>query len=131
MKLRYVSIISLIALLAACTTMPPTAPLTTSTYANADHAKRLQKYDWVAVQITPQASAKALTIKVYSHNDAKERQTCRYESTAIWNGQDKYISKENIEFSFIDDSLIITGQETALFYYCSGGASLAGTYEKI
>lgn len=131
MKLQHLSIIALSAALMACSTMPPTAPMAISTYANTDHAKRMHKYDWVAVQITPQQLADEIVIKVYSRNDIKERQTCRYEGHAIWNGQDKYISKENIEFSFINDSLVITGAEMPLFYYCSGGTSLAGTYEKI
>lgn len=118
-------------ILTACATLPPTAPMAISTYANADYAKQMQKYDWVAVQVTPQNMGNDLAIKIYSRNDVKERQTCRYEGTATWNGKGEYISKENIEFSFVDNSLVITGQETALFYYCSGGASLAGTYQKI
>lgn len=132
MKLAYpLSIAILTMALTACSTLPPTAPITISTYANADYAKRMHKYDWVAVQITPQKSADEIAIKVYSRNDVKKRQTCGYEGKAQWNGKGEYVSKENITFSFIDNSLVITGEETSLFYYCSGGASLAGTYEKI
>lgn len=125
------SIVALTVTLTACSTLPPTAPITASTYANADYAKRMHKYDWVAVQITPQKSADEIAIKVYSRNDVKKRQTCSYEGTAQWDGKGEYISKENLEFSFVDNSLVIAGEETPLFYYCSGGASLAGTYEKI
>ena len=129
--IHQLSIIALAAALTACSTLPPTAPTAVSTYANADYAKRMHKYDWVAVQVTPQKSADEIAIKIYSRNDVKKRQTCSYEGTAQWNGKGEYISKEKLEFSFIDHSLVITGEETPLFYYCSGGASLAGTYEKI
>lgn len=132
MKLVYpLSIAALAAMLTACATIPPTAPTTVSTYANTDYAKRMQKYDWVAVQITPQKATDEIAIKVYSRNDVKKRQTCSYEGMAQWNGKGEYISKDNIAFSFVDNSLVITGDEISLFYYCSGGASLAGTYEKI
>lgn len=132
MKLAYsLSITALAVTLTACSTLPPTAPITISTYANADYAKRMHKYDWVAVQITPQKSADEIAIKVYSRNDVKKRQTCSYEGKVQWNGKGEYVSKENIAFSFVDNSLVISGEEASLFYHCSGGASLAGTYEKI
>ncbi len=131
MQLQFLSISALTVILTACASIPPTAPSTISTYANADYAKRTHQYDWVAVQVSPQKSSDDIAIRVYSRNDVKKRQTCSYEGKATWNGKGKYISKENIELSFVNNSLIITGQETALFYYCSGGASLAGTYEKI
>ncbi|GAA5096539.1 hypothetical protein [Wohlfahrtiimonas larvae] len=130
MKIYYTFPVLIIAIVSACTTHP-TAPRAITTYANADLEKRTKQYDWVAVQITPQPSANHLAIKVYSRNDVKIRQTCRYEGTATWNGKGQYITQENIEFSFKDTSLIIAGAEAPLFYYCSGGASLAGTYEQI
>ncbi len=107
-------------------------------YASADYDKRRQGYDWVGVQIRPFDTAE-INIKVRSRSDIK-KPSCRYEGQATLMGQDeahgiifKTIANDSVTFlQFKDGKLTIDAQDKyALNYFCSGGATLAGDYQKL
>ncbi|MFZ2843678.1 hypothetical protein [Psychrobacter sp.] len=130
-------------------TMQPNAMLSTATtspavqvivgdYASEDYAKRAQGYDWVGVMIRSEGNEQ-IEIKVRARSDIK-KPTCQFDGTATFMGQDDahgviFQSKVNAStafFQFKDDMLTIDSQDKyALNYFCSGGATLVGNYEKL
>ena len=130
-------------------TMQPNAMLSTATtspavqiivgdYASEDYVKRAQGYDWVGVIIRADGNEQ-IDIKVRARSDIK-KPTCQFDGTATFMGQDDahgviFQSKVNDStafFQFKDDMLTIDSQDKyALNYFCSGGATLVGNYEKL
>ena len=80
-----------------------------------------------------------IDIKVRARGDVK-KPTCHFDGKATLMGQDEahgviFQSKVNDStafFQFKDDTLTIDSQDKyALNYFCSGGASLIGEYQKL
>ncbi|PKH64824.1 hypothetical protein CXF61_09815 [Psychrobacter sp. 4Dc] len=106
-------------------------------YASADYEKRAQGYDWVGVMV--RADGDQIDIKVRSRSDIK-KPTCHFDGNATLIGQDTAhgtifqakVNGSTAFFQFKDDSLIIDSPDKyALNYFCSGGGSLAGEYQKL
>lgn len=107
-------------------------------YASADYDKRAQGYDWVGVMVRAE-SDQQIDITIRSRSDIK-KQTCQFDGKAILMGQDAahgtifqaQANDSTIFFQFKDNMLTIDSPDTyALNYFCSGGASLAGEYQKL
>ena len=107
-------------------------------YASDGYVKRAQGYDWVGVTVQAEGDDK-IAIKVRARSDIK-KPTCHFDGKATLMGQDEahgviFQSKVNDStafFQFKDDVLTIDSQDKyALNYFCSGGASLVGEYQKL
>lgn len=118
--------------------LSPAVQMVVGDYASTDYDKRAQGYDWVGVQIRPFNSAE-IDIKVRSRSDIK-KPSCNFEGTATLMGQDgahgvifKTVANNSMTFlQFKDGVLTIDAQDKyALNYFCSGGATLAGDYQKL
>ncbi len=105
-------------------------------YVTDGYARKDQGYDWVAVSVYP-LNQHRVRISVRSRVD-KKKPSCTFDglvtpindSTLVFHGNDF-----SIYFNFSGDTLVVGADsrenQNRLFYYCSGGASLAGTYTKI
>lgn len=105
-------------------------------YADDSFSKRNEGYDWVGVTISSLNDSSA-TIAVRSRTDIK-KPTCTYDGIGIFQGSDSLISTfdgKNIVFAFTDSTVTIStqnpGDNNLLYYFCSGGATMAGTYHRI
>ncbi|OXL24920.1 hypothetical protein [Psychrobacter sp. DAB_AL32B] len=110
-------------------------------YASEGYAKRTQGYDWVGVMVRAADDEQEgqIDIKVRARSDIK-KPSCYFDGKATFMGQDDahgiiFQSKVNDStafFQFKDDKLTIDSQDKyALNYFCSGGGSLVGEYEKL
>ena len=107
-------------------------------YASTGYDKRQQGYDWVGVMVRPSGSAE-IDIKVRARGDIKQP-SCRYDGKATFMGQDdahgvifQTIANDSVTFlQFKDGKLTVDSQDKqALHYFCSGGGTLAGDYQKL
>ena len=129
------------------TTKQPNAAVTPAVqavvgdYASDGYAKRAQGYDWVGVMIRADGAdnGEQIDIKVRARSDVK-KPTCHFDGKATLMGQDDahgviFQSKVNDStafFQFKDDKLTIDSQDKyALNYFCSGGGSIVGEYQKL
>ena len=119
-------------------TITPAVQAVVGDYASEGYAKRAQGYDWVGVMVRPSGSQE-IDLTVRSRNDIK-KPTCSFNGKATLMGQDdahgvifqSKINDSTAFFQFKDDKLTIDSEDKyALNYFCSGGGSLVGTYEKI
>ena len=119
-------------------TNSPAVKAVVGDYASEDYAKRAQGYDWVGVIIRADGNEQ-IDIKVRARSDVK-KPTCQFDGKATFMGQDDahgviFQSKVNDStafFQFKDDMLTIDSQDRyALNYFCSGGATLVGEYQKL
>lgn len=105
-------------------------------YVSEGYSRRLEGYDWISILITGK-KGNAVDISVRSRSDIKNP-TCTFDSvgTII----DKFTIKsefngKNILFKVDNKTLKIEMEKEAdrnlLYYFCSGGATLEGTYKKI
>lgn len=108
----------------------------TGNYVGCDYDKRDDGYDWVAVKVN-QLSADEIEVKVRSRAD-KKKPTCTFDTKASKLNDSTYQAIESgnsILFSFKGDAVRISAKEQSgnpiLNFYCSGGASLEGSYTKI
>ncbi|EMS33512.1 hypothetical protein C943_04390 [Mariniradius saccharolyticus AK6] len=108
----------------------------TGNYVTESYDQRTEGYDWVAVTVTPEAGDQ-LKISVRSRAD-KKKPTCTFDATVQRFDDSTYSTRVDdkvIRFRFGQNSLRIEPEsqdgESILYFYCSGGASLAGTYQKI
>ncbi|TXD97771.1 hypothetical protein ES754_02000 [Psychrobacter frigidicola] len=110
----------------------------TDGYAPSDYNQRAQGYDWVGVMVRPFGDAE-IDIKVRARSDIK-KPSCRFDGKATLMGQDsahgvifQTIANGSVMFlQFKEGVLTIDSQDKyALNYFCSGGATLAGNYQKI
>jgi hypothetical protein len=105
-------------------------------YVNDDYAKRGEGYDWVAI-IIEQIDAQSAYVQARARGDRK-RPTCGFDGAAV------LTAEEVLEASYDGSSFLLTvngdtlvvapktpDDENILYYFCSGGASLAGTYTRI
>ncbi|MGP5132809.1 hypothetical protein ACTXKV_01050 [Psychrobacter cibarius] len=107
-------------------------------YADEGYEKRAQGYDWVGVLVRAE-SDQQINIKVRARSDIK-KPSCQFDGKATLMGQDDahgiiFQSKVNDStafFQFKDDKLTIDSQDKyALNYFCSGGGTLVGDYQKL
>jgi len=108
----------------------------TGNYTTSDYAKRKEGYDWVAVTIREQTDS-SVHVAIRSRAD-KKKPTCTFDADAVLANRDTLKAKfegKPILFAFSGDSLTIRAEnkedDGLLNYFCSGGASIAGTYFKI
>ena len=126
-----VAILSL-GMLAAC---QHTAGLyTTQRYVSESYAQQAQGQDWVMVTLSPSATQDTLTLSVQSRSDIK-KPTCQFEGSAKLVAAGHYqvqVGNAHIDVYPSNESVRIDSQNGAnLNYYCSGGASLVGTYSRL
>jgi hypothetical protein len=122
----------------AASTLNPAVQKVVGDYATSDYDKRAQGYDWVGVMIRP-AGAAEIDIKIRARDDIK-KPSCSFDGKAVLMGQDdahgiifQTIANNSVTFlQFKDAKLTIDAQDKyALNYFCSGGATLAGDYQKL
>ncbi len=105
-------------------------------YVSEDYSKRSEGYDWVSVAVT-EVKNNQLNISVRSRADKKEP-SCTFDAVANKVDYQTYRTKINgktILFAFTNGEISIDVEseedEGLLYFYCSGGASIGGTYSKI
>jgi len=105
-------------------------------YVTTGYEKRKEGYDWVGVKVTRAGSDK-LKFQVRSRAD-KKKPTCTWDAVGYQLTDNSYYTMEDgkrILFNFLGDTLSIAPEhpadENVLFFYCSGGATVAGQYIKI
>ncbi|MDE0534997.1 MULTISPECIES: PliI family lysozyme inhibitor of I-type lysozyme [unclassified Tenacibaculum] len=108
----------------------------TGNYVSSEYEKRDEGYDWVSVAVKA-AKDEQLKIAVRSRAD-KKKPTCTFEALAKKVNDSTFTATaegKTILFSFKDNQISITTQNESdsniLNFYCSGGGSLAGSYQKI
>ena len=105
-------------------------------YVSVDYDKRNEGYDWVSVAVTD-AGNNQLNIKGRSRAD-KKKPTCTFDATVQkWNDSTytTTIQDKKVLFTFNTNTISIATENeedsNLLYFYCAGGASLAGAYTKI
>ncbi len=105
-------------------------------YVSENYSKRSEGYDWVAVSVT-ETENNQLNISVRSRAD-KKKPTCTFDAVAKKVDDKTYqtqIDGKSILFEFTNVQISITTEkeedEGLLYFYCSGGASIAGSYLKM
>lgn len=105
-------------------------------YVSDGYSKRNEGYDWIALLVTETVSNN-LNISIRSRVD-KKKPTCTFDAVAKKVDANIYqtqIDGKSILFEFTNTQISITTEkeedEGLLYFYCSGGASIAGTYQKI
>jgi len=105
----------------------------TGTYVDASYAQRNEGYDWVGVSISETAGDQLL-VRVRSRADRK-KPTCTWDARIYPESDHLYFTTEEgskIFFDFTGDTLSISAEnENVLYFFCSGGATVAGKYVKI
>jgi len=105
-------------------------------YVTDDYYKRSEGYDWIGISVTRKNDTTAI-ISIRSRSDRKNP-TCTFSCEAIV--VDSQLLKSNFEgksilFTFFENQLQIStsSEEDAglLSFFCSGGGSLQGKYEKL
>ncbi len=117
-------------------TEPVETPKVLGNYVTEEYSKRSEGYDWVAVSVT-EMKANQLKISVRSRADLK-KPTCTFDAVAEKVEDMLYQTRINgkiIRFEFDNSQVRIRAakeeDEGLLYFYCSGGASIGGTYVKI
>jgi len=102
-------------------------------YVTDSYFNRNERYDWVGVSVKMKNDTTA-DIAIRSRSDIK-KPTCTFDAVAVVIDQATLQSTfENkfINFTFSKSYLqISSGSDGILSYFCSGGGSLAGTYQKL
>lgn len=105
-------------------------------YVSEGYTEREEGYDWVKVMVTSTTSDE-ISIAVRSREDIK-KPTCTLDAVAKKITDSTYLAElegKKVKFSFTDKSLSIEAKDeednNILYFFCSGGASLRGTYTKV
>ncbi len=103
-------------------------------YVSESYFRRSEGYDWISVSITKKDN-QTVDIAVRSRSDIK-KPTCTFDGEGIIVNRSTIKSVfggKNILFNIEVDTLKIemeeTNDRTMLYYFCSGGTTLEGTYE--
>jgi hypothetical protein len=107
-------------------------------YVSKDYDKKADGYDWVSVRLAPYPeNIEELWVSVRSRAD-KKKPTCTFDAIAVALNDSTYqtlIRNQEVWFTVVGNQLLISTNEESgeemLSYYCSGGGSLSGTYQKI
>ena len=101
-------------------------------YVSNDYSKRHEGFDWTAVLIEYEKSK--IIVSVRSRAD-KKKPTCTFDTKAIKVDDNTFksvVEGKSILFRISNNTLTISPEkpedEGVLFFYCSGGSSLAGSY---
>jgi len=145
MKTRYnILLLALMILCANCTserkniieTTPKEAPVITGNYVSDAYSKKDEGYDWVSVAVS-QVGDQQVKISVRSRADIK-KPTCTLDAVAQKMDSTTYsttIDGQVVLFNFENDQVKIQAKNPdeggLLYFYCSGGATIAGTYTKL
>lgn len=149
MKQTTVNTLFFLPLLVACTNLTtPTetaqtqsisSPSVAGEYVSEGYQQREQGYDWVAVTVSASAAEKsAMNIHIHARDTVK-KPTCELHTVATpATTAGKYLAHVDgtqIVFDFTAGALRISAGENSthydLMYYCSGGASIAGDYQRL
>jgi hypothetical protein len=105
-------------------------------YVTEDYSKRNEGYDWVSVRVD-ELKNNQLKISIRSRAD-KKKPTCTFDTKAFKKNENSYESTYDgkiIKFEFSEENITISTENpddsNMLYFFCNGGVSLAGTYEKI
>ncbi|WP_194767651.1 hypothetical protein [Tamlana sp. I1] len=105
-------------------------------YATAEYSKRNEGYDWIGVNVS-QLNENEINIRVRSRAD-KKKPTCTFDTKAHKKSNNTYytaVDGKTVLFTFNAGKLTIATEnasdDSALYFYCSGGATFAGEYSKI
>ncbi|MBB3105892.1 hypothetical protein FHS24_000383 [Psychrobacter luti] len=123
------------------TAVTPAVQAVVGDYASEGYAKRVQGSDWVGVMIRADGAdnGEQIDINVRARSDVK-KPTCHFDGKATLMGQDDahgviFQSKVNDStafFQFKDGTLSIDSKDKyTLNYFCSGGGSIVGEYQKL
>ena len=142
---RIFSLITIIAVIGGCSNKPGKLSETakneqvslSGNYITDDYLKRNEGYDWVSV-IVNELTDSIVKISVRSRADVK-KPTCTFDIRAVkQDSSGTYKANDDgnsILFLFAGDSLVIRDDPESSYsnlnYYCSGGGSIAGVYQKI
>ena len=103
-------------------------------YVSDGYAQQAQGQDWVMITLSPNATQDTLTLSVQSRSDIK-KPTCQFEGSAKLVTAGHYqipVGNAHMDVYLSNESVRLDSQDGAnLNYYCSGGASLAGTYSRL
>ena len=135
-KIRFTALaLSAAAALAACQHTPPASAAETLSgrYVSEGYAQRAQGYDWVMVTVA-EKSANTLNIDISARSDIK-KPSGSFSGEAVKAAPNRYEVNDDgaiLVFSFSGNRLNISSDsQVALHYHCSGGGSLADTYQKL
>ncbi|WP_228853431.1 hypothetical protein [Aegicerativicinus sediminis] len=105
-------------------------------YVDDSYSKRGEGFDWVGVRVSNNED-NTLHVSVRSRADQK-KPTCTWDAKAEKIDENTYqtwYEGKTILFSFTDNQISIKPENpednTTLYFFCSGGATLEGTYTKI
>lgn len=105
-------------------------------YVSEEYSKKSEGYDWIAIMVSEKEN-NLLKISIRSRAD-KKRPTCTFDAVAKKINDKTYQSQINgksILFTFTDTQISVTTEneedQGLLYFYCSGGASISGSYQKI
>lgn len=124
--------------LAGCAqpTSPRPASAHSGDYVSADYANRAAGYDWLAVSLS-ETQADQIAVSVRARSDRK-KPTCTFDGYAQKTGAHTYaftVQGQPITLTLTPERLSIAADRpegaAALAYFCSGGATLAGSYDKV
>ncbi|MBP6863323.1 MAG: hypothetical protein KBC57_13330 [Neisseriaceae bacterium] len=114
----------------------PIEPAILGDYVSDGYAERAAGYDWVAVSLK-EGKDQQIKVSVRSRNDRK-KPTCTFDGYAKKTGAQTYTTTANgqpVTLTVTPTQLTIAADTTegagALAYFCSGGATLAGSYDKL
>lgn len=106
-------------------------------YASDGYAKRENGYDWVMVSVTAAEASDSININIHSREDIK-KPTCSLKTKATATSANHYLAQvgdSQIVFEFVDEKLsVFAGQNSDrydLMYFCSGGGSIGGDYQRL
>jgi len=111
-------------------------PGVSGNYVTPDYEMRGEGYDWVAVSVK-QLSADVIWLSVRSRADRK-KPTCTFDTKAYRTNDSTFSTVaegKTVIIKFGAESVTIATErpedEAALYFFCSGGATVAGTYKKM
>ena len=141
MKLNYVMFILFISFLfSACNSGKNQLPKNSmdkflGKYVSEDYFRRSDGYDWISILITKKDD-NAVYISIKSRSD-KKTPTCTFDGEGIMVGSNtlKSIFNEKVILFDLEDGILKVFMEKEkdgdlLYFFCSGGATLEGSYKK-
>jgi hypothetical protein len=126
--------------LATVAAVSPAVQVVVGDYVSDSYSQRHQGYDWVAVKVqADENDQNSVHITVRSRDDIK-KPTCTFDGQAKLMGQDQAhgiifettANDSKVFLQFQGGQLTIDSDDKyALNYYCSGGGSIVGDYQKL
>lgn len=105
-------------------------------YVTADYSKRNEGFDWVAVSVSKLTDS-TLQIRIRSRID-KKKPSCTFDAEAKQIAGNQFrsmVEGKGIVYTFTKEHIEITTEKETdsdfLQYYCSGGGTIGGKYQKL